>query len=541
MKKNVRNLSALGLMIIASCANAYDISFEMDDLDRLADKVEWHYLERTSADVTPQMVLDFICSPPLCFQTRLQNDLYLFTFPGNRRRRSLLDYPFNVLHDYCMEPCGLTLNSWYFYNQTRVDNFTQEGTTLTSYWNLTNENLIGNLDEFEFGIKFPDAVQLFGLLKMQERRTGFMFGGFYNGECGWNIEAKIPVYYNERNFFLTPEEKMLLENSIFFDENDSGFTDESEIHKHFVSDAVGLGDTRVSAGLLIVDQENFGLNVGFEMTFPTAVAFARGLLGTNFAQNSEHPPFDLLTLFQLALGTPPNIQAVTDMSIAFITSAFDKLSANLVQVEMGNSGHIGAAFFFENYLPLNQRFEIFTRGAVEYLFPATEKRFYITKKFPQQFAAFAPYTTDVTDCDNQGGADPADAAPKLAFLNEQLINTFIPFVFPTSIYPGFLVKFTSELIGNFGDTWRFGIGYDLWWQDKEKLGRIQADPLIISNIRTDIASRPGAFQNKFFVTAAYYTEGRWFDWYLTAYGDYTILRTGIGKDFTLALRFTANL
>jgi hypothetical protein len=330
MKRNIGNLFVLGLMLFTAYTYTFEDNFEMDDLDRLAENVEWHYVVRTAQDVTPQNVLDVICSPPLCFQVALQNNLYLFTFPGNRRRRSLLDYPFNVLHDYCILPCGLTLNGWFFYNQTKIDNFTSEGTTLSSYWNLNNENLIGNLDELEFGINFPDAVQLFGLLKMQERRGGFMLGGFYNGENGWNIEVKTPVYYNERNFFLTPEEKMLLENSIFFDEEDLGFTSESEINKHFISDAVGLGDTRVSAGLFIVDQENFGLNVGFEMTFPTAVAFARGLLGTDFPQNSDHPPFDFLTLFQLAFGNPPNIQAVKDMSIAFITSAFDKLSANLI-------------------------------------------------------------------------------------------------------------------------------------------------------------------------------------------------------------------
>jgi hypothetical protein len=528
MKKNNGRFFAL-LVALPLALHAYDDNF--DDLDAFTDTLDWHYVERTALDVTPQMVLDFICADPLLLQDRLQNDLYLFTFPGNRRRRSLLDYPY-TLHDYTLPCRGLVTNLWFFYNQTSVDNFTEQGTTISSYWNLNDENIIGDIDLIDFGINFPDAVQLFSLLKMQERRNGFMFGAYYLGLDGWNIEAKIPLYYNERNFFLTPDEKMLLENSILFDEDDSGATDQDEINKHFVSDGIGIGDTRLSAGLFIIDQENFQLNVGVEMTLPTAAPFIIGLKGSNFPQNSDHPPFDLLQIFQLALGSPPDIQAVKDISIAFISSIFDKLSANLLQVEMGNSGHIGVAGFFENFLPLNNRFEFVTRGAVEYLFPASEKRFYITKKFPQEFTSREPYI--VPD-----DPHPAESAEKLAFLNEQLINTFIPMVFPTTIYPGFLVKFSSELIGNFGDTWQFGIGYDLWWQDKEKLGTIKADSLAISNIRTDIASRPGAFQNKIFGSVNYYHYGRWFDWYLTAYGDYTVINSGIGKDFTLSFRFTA--
>ncbi len=508
--------------------------FEFDELDALADNDDWHFIERNAASITPQDVLDLIASPPLLLQDRLQNDLYMFTFPGNRRRRSLLDYPFNFLHDYTLPCWGLEVTSWFFYNQTSEDYYTKEGKFLSSYWNLSTDNIIGDIDLTDFGIQLPDAIQLFSMLRMQERRTGFMFDAFYAGIDGWNLEIRTPLYYNERNFFLTPEEKEMLENSILFDEDNSGSTDQDEIDQHFISDAIGLGDTRLSAGLFVIDQENFQLNIGLDMTLPTGVAFVRGLRGSNFPANSIAAPFDLLELFQLAFGTPPDLEAVKEMSIAFVSSVIDKLSANLIQVHMGNSGHVGLAPFFENYLPLNDRFEIVTRGAVEYLFPAYEKRFYITKKFAQQFNAFEPYTT-------AEGADPAQAPAKLAFLNEQLINTFIPMVFSTDVYPGFIVKFCTEIIGNFGDTWQFGLGYDLWWQDKEQLGRIKADPLVIANIRTDIATRPGAFQNKLFSSVNYYKHGRWFDWYLTGYGDYTVLNSGIGKDFTVSVRFTVDI
>lgn len=531
MKKNVSSfVMAIMILFAPSYIRSLD-ECDIDALDALADTMKWEFVIRAGSDITPQDVLDFIASPPLLLQDRLQTDLYLFTSPANQRRRSLLDYPFNYLHDYCLPGCGVQGNAWFFYNQTTVDNFTESGTNITSYWNLNDENLIRDLDEEEFGINIPNAIALFGVLKMQERRTGVMLGAFGVWDS-WNLELRMPFYYNERNFFLTPEEIDRIQQSNIFDDNNSGKTSKGELHKHFVADAFGCGDTRLCAGCFLIDQENFGLNVGALMTFPTAIAFERGLIGGDFDKNSQHCPFDLLSLFQLGLSTPPDTAAVTAISIAFLTSAFDKLSANLLQVTMGNGGHIGTGFFFENYLPLNERFKISTRGEVEYLFPSSERRFYITKKFPEEFTSREPYTGD--------GADPAQAPEKLAFLNMQLIDTFIPKVYATSIYPGFIVRFASELSGYFGQTWWFGIGYDLWWQDRERLGSIYADPFEIANIRTDIATRPGEFQNKIFGTISYYhSESDWFDWNLTMYGDYTVLRTGIGRDFTLSFRFTA--
>ncbi len=531
MKKNVGKALCAGLLLVL-VHNKLVAEYEIDELDALADSVPWKFVVRAGSDITAQDVLDFIAAPPLLLQDRLQTNLYLFTFPANQRRRSLLDYPFNYLHDFCLPECGVQGSAWFFYNQTSLDNFTEAGTNITSYWNLNDENIIRDIDEDDFGINIPDAIALLGLLKMQERRTGFLFGAFGVWDS-WNLELRTPFYYNERNFFVTPEEQALIMNSNFFDTDNSGSTSRKELHEHFVSDAFGLGDTRVCAGCFLVDQENFGLNVGALMTFPTAFAFERGLIGGDFNKNSKHCPFDLLSLFQLALGTPPNTDLVTQLSIDFLVSAFDKLSANLLQVSMGNGGHIGAGFFFENDLPLNERFKITTRGEIEYLFPSSERRFYITKKFPQEFTAREPYTTEE-------GADPAQAPEKLAFLNMQLIDTFIPKVYSTSIYPGFIVRFASELSGYFGETWSFGIGYDLWWQDRERLGPIHANPLQIANIRTDIATRPGEFQNKIFGTICYYREdGDWFDWNLTVYGDYTILNSGIGRDFTLSFRYSA--
>lgn len=498
---------------------------EFDDLDAFAENCEWQSIQRGVSTVTPQDVLDFICVPPILAQVNLQNNLYRVTYPQNQRRRSLLDYPFNTLHDYYDSlPCDIQYNVWFFCNSTLLDNFTRHGTNITSYWNFEALNFLIALDDFDLGLNIPNALELFGLMKMQEARAGFMLEA-YKRHGPWNIEARMPFYYYERNFFLNEDEKMLLENMLAPIAGD--LTGQQEINMHFVSDAAGFGDMRISGGFYIRDNDDLAVNIGCEVTIPSGVPYQKGLIGGIFPKNSSHSPFNLLDLFQLF--SDGDTEAVQQIALDFFVSSFDKLSANLLQISMGNEGHIGFAGFFETFLNVGSRFQITTRGALEYLFPSTEKRFYLVKKFPEIFIALEPYTP---------GTDPAEAAFKLAFLNEQLINTFIPQVFDTSIYPGFILKFSSELTGDFGRNWRFGIGYDLWWEDHEKLGKIKTSPLEEARVRVGIAARPGAFQNKAFATVNYHKEGRWFNWWLTAYADYTFLRYSIGKDFTLSLRFT---
>jgi hypothetical protein len=116
-------------------------------------------------------------------------------------------------------------------------------------------------------------------------------------------------------------------------------------------------------------------------------------------------------------------------------------------------------------------------------------------------------------------------------------------VYRTMIYPGFIFKFTScvDAIVDRNERWQVGVGVDLWWQDKERLGKIYATPWQISEIRTDIAVKPGAYQNKLFVSSNYKGRGERCDWCLTLYGDYSFISTGIGNDFNLAVRFATEI
>lgn len=546
MKITIRGIiviAALGGCLVtyqASFADEYDAtaSFEVggfdeiDEFDVLSDLDERNHgsyqpVVRATACVDPQEVLDLITCPagpgiPFAveMQNRLQENFYLFTNPPNQR--SLLDLPEFLLHLQQLPSSNWQFNTWWFYNQTSQAFYTSNSPLITSYLNVNSDVLLAGVEEalieFDSPIDLPLARELFGFIKLQERRSGFMFDFYYNHNR-WNFEWKMPLYYFERNFFVTSEEQKRLEEIFQFE------TDTS-IYKHALSDQVGIGDTRLNLGYLAVDKDWVAVNVGGLMTIPTGFAFARGLVGAHFQKNSNVGPFDFLTLAQLGI-CDHDVEAIQVIAFDFLTDVADKLAANILQTGMGNNGHVGLGLFVEKHMQFTPRFRFKTRAELEYLFPASERRFYITKKLAKEFTDLEPY------CEATDGK----AAEKLDFLNEQFILTLVPRVYSTSIYPGFIFKMQSGILGTVGRTWEMGAGFDIWAQSKEKLGRIKAQPVQLQNIRLDNASRAAAFQTKLFGIINYY-KGRNHDWSLGLYGDYTVLNGGIGKDFNLSLRFS---
>jgi hypothetical protein len=499
----------------------------LDELDDVLTELNPLVSLRACDEPTTTDVLNLITDEPLELQNRLPSDAYLFTYPTNQR--SLLDMPQFLLHEFCRSE-DWQVYAALFYNQTTRVYYTDEGDTIDSYFNLNQENLIRGIDEVvQAFLNLPSALTVFGGMRIQERRAGLMFD-LYKAWGPYNVEWRTPVYYFERNFYLDPTEEELLKNSIYLDDNDSGTTDEEEINKHFFSDQFGLGDSRLLLGKYVLDAPEHQANVGGGLTLPTAIAYVKGLWGSNFGKNDWYPPFNIFQIAQLALCEPPSgrdLPQVEQITTDFLTTTIDKLSANLLQRSLGNNGHFGLLIFGEYYMQLSERARVSTRAEIEYQLPAFERRFYITKKDPAAFIALEPYQDNPPDV----------AAVKLAFLNEQLINTLIPKVYSTRIFPGVLFKFTSALDGSLNERWRLGGGLDVWLQGKESLGTIRATVQEIYAVRLDIAKKPMAYQSKLFGSFNYSRPGgRWFDLCLQFYGDYSFLSSGIGKDFNATVK-----
>jgi hypothetical protein len=502
----------------------FDFFEELAENDPLLDEDYSPHI--SSSAITPALALKYLthhrdCPPDagpdalINAGAILEQDLYLRTNPPNER--NILDYP-AFYYPYCIP------ENWHFTGQLwlnvtpRVALFNDEF-MLRDYLAFENKNLIAQLDALAFDINIPKILSLLGDTEVEERRAALM-GWFARRRGKWLIQWKTPIAYVERNFNLDEQEQAQISQELSALVGTS-FDFETFKKEHLISDKLGLGDSRMTAGYTFVEQPLLWLNAGFLATVPTAFAFAKGLFGSHFPKNSDNPPFDLLEILNLVVDG--DIQQVQEIGVAFLLGALDKLSANLLDSELGNGGHFGLGFFMDQRLYVTPRFSFDTHAEFEYLLPSMEKRFYINRKSAAQF-------------DRLFNPNPLQCEEDIAFIQQQLIETLFPRVFDTLVFPGVLLKFTTGghiLISPQTD---LIIGYDLWWQQQERLGRIIATGHEQDLARRDIATKPAAIQNKLFVTATYEHPGKRGDWCISVNFDKTFLSTGIGSDVSASFR-----
>ncbi|OQA36308.1 MAG: hypothetical protein BWY54_00118 [Candidatus Dependentiae bacterium ADurb.Bin331] len=502
----------------------FDFFEELAQSDPLLDE---NYTQQSfSEKITPEIALKYLthhrdCPPDagpdalINAGAILEQDLYLRTNPPNDR--AILDYP-AFYFPYCIPQNWQFTGQLWFNITPRVALFNDEF-MLRDYLAFENKNLIAQLDALAFDINIPKILSLLGDTEVEERRAALM-GWFARRRGNWYIQWKTPIAYVERNFNLDEQEQAQISQELTALVGDT-FDFETFKKEHLISDKLGLGDSRMTAGYTFVEQPLLWLNAGFLATIPTAFAFTKGIFGSHFPKNSTNPPFDLLEILNLVVAG--EIKQVQEIGVTFLLGALDKLSANLLDSEIGNGGHFGLGFFMDKRLYVTPRFSFDTHAEFEYLLPAMEKRFYINRKNPAEFARLL--NPDLLECEED-----------IAFIQQQLIETLFPRVFDTLIFPGVLLKFSTGghiLISPKTD---LIIGYDLWWQQQERLGRIIATGNEEALARREIATKPAAIQNKLFMTATYEHNGDNGDWCISINVDKTFLSTGIGSDVSASFR-----
>ena len=493
--------------------------FDLEDFEALDIPERTVSLHNTSCISTCDIV-KMLTSPEdgIELQKLLLNNIYNFTNTINVR--SLLDSPQYYFYN-CFDK-NFFINV--FYNQTSRGYYTIDGTNISSYLNFNQPGIISALATFCPDVNIPSIVTLVEPFRIQERRAGLMFGGRYV-KNNWYAKYYFPLYYLERNFFLNDEEKRRLEAALDLDTGPISDAEGTKFgREHLITDRFGFGDTRLVLGYNLFENKKAEVNVGTIATIPTAFAFSKGLYGSHFLKNSAHPTFNLQQILSMCFCDPNQMDPDTALNLAkaFVLSVVDKLTANLLDRSLGNNGHVGLGAFVEPHHIVEENARVKGRVCVEYLMPAQEKRFYIRTKNPADFL-----DRDYTDC--------SMANENLCFLNEQLIQTFIPCVFDTTVWPGVLLKVTGQFNWVYAKRWRMALGTDLWFQSKEHFGKINAPDEIRPLLRTNIAQRPHAVQTKIFAWLDYKTCKK--NWCISFYLDGTWASFGIGKDFTLAVRF----
>ena len=185
--------------------------------------------------------------------------------------------------------------------------------------------------------------------------------------------------------------------------------------------------------------------------------------------NLQLPTFELDPIFN-ALENP-SIESEQEARLVlrdFLLDAFDRIAADLIDIPLGNRGHLGLGVYTRGKVPMSaffdtwfaQRLKIATRMSVELFAPAREKRFYINKINEQ---AFASHNFD----------DQSMAAANVQFLKEQAIARLFLRAFDTRIVPGVIFRWNGGLYYK-GDIFGFNIGLDYWLQNKARISSINA-------------------------------------------------------------------
>lgn len=488
---------------------------EPDDIDdaRTQQLVEQTPVveKRDGEGCPPQDAIDMLFGLVPNLKQVLQEDLYCGTHRINAR--SPLDSRMTLDTRLFHPP-----HAWYasvdlFWNKTDHANFTKESTRIGSYLALNNEELFKMLptacDQYTLTI-FP----LLANGHLEERR----FGGMLQAGYAWDkftLRGMTPLYYLERNYQLTQDEKdalMVQFGDVTEDEQ------ERFQREHMISDKFGLGDLRLYGEFKLVEKPTYRINAGPLVTLPTAFAFKKGLIGSHYKPRCKRPTIDFQELCACF-----DVTSFTNLGL----QGLDTLSAIILEESLGNRGHLGLGGFFDwesklsncIHRPWTEHISLKNYASFEYLVPGNETRYFINP-------------ADVADYDSRDFNNPDQAADNLHFLETELIDTIFPYNFKTRVSPGYVLWLDSQLAYQ-GNRMGFSTGFDFWLKSKEKLSHIHTCTIPCSELAIDRAHAPSAYQLKILGSLSYTLTYPTHQWIMGLGADKTFVSAGIGKDYTV--------
>ena len=309
---------------------------------------------------------------------------------------------------------------------------------------------------------------------------------------------------------------------------------------HLIADKAGIGDLRTAVEFHLNKGDRSSLHVGIYATIPTAFAFKKGLKGSSFKKKFKRPTISFIELIDqtgFINSDRKDLEALQATLEKFFLGALDTLSANLLEDDLGNNRHSGLGISFRtqthigDYLTreFGEAFTFNNYFSIEYLFQSREKRCFVDVNNPEDFEI------NLEELEN----DETKAAQTLKFFEEQFVNKFYPFVIDTKVKPGFIFEWVTHL--NF-ESEHLGIafGHDIWVRSQEDLSDLdfcnhKGDHLNPKIFAVERARAPHSFQAKilgsFFMKAPRPTR----TWIIGLNADWTYVRSGIGKDWTVTL------
>jgi hypothetical protein len=505
-----------------------DDVFDIDLIDTPAEAL----VQSSCSDAEAQSIAELLIKDldALCI---LRQDFYLHTNELNQR--SLLDYGLFLPDKFYAHPWQT--GTYFFYNQTTRDNFTRKSTALCSYLAIFNDTLLQEIqrriDNLNPGIVLPDVVPLFKNTTVQERRIGLMFHGMRRWGA-YRFRFLFPLYYLESNLFLTPEEIDEIQAEF-------GITDPADDMKfarqYLIADRIGLGDLRLNLDFPLSSSPGLATKIGVQATIPTACSFRKGLYGSYFKKRCRGPILDFCELFR----NLDDLPFLEKQGIAFAQAVLEQLNANLIEVPLGNGGHVGLGVYMRSKTPLNSiikrpwadKISMRSRMSAEYLFARTKVRNFI-QCGDRGFEALG--LNRATSVILEEVDEDANYARELvAFFETQLTDKLIPFALPTRVRPGMVFRWmTKYMYEDSAHNWGWYLGTDNWLITREKLSHISIPKCIPQSLNLSIARKPFAYQ--FGVIGSLFFK-RTRNRLIAANAQYNFGSVGIGDDFLISINF----
>ncbi|HEV2600854.1 MAG TPA: hypothetical protein VGT41_01020 [Candidatus Babeliales bacterium] len=519
-------------------------TIENDLINNFLDSTEFDI----TRDPTPQDTASLLVE--LGAVAILQEDFFLHTNPLVTRPVTTLSPFYNArIPAYCK-----TANFNFFYNQTSRMNFTKESTAISSYLAIQSQSLLDKINsstitdlikKLKFDLFPVDLLALFKNTAINERRAGCMF----QYDRRWDrmrFRSMTPLYYLERNFFLTENERENIERTLGKTSEEDAF---NFAKQHLICDKVGIGDTRIMIDVDLYSCTVFDSKIGFCLTLPTAFSMGSGLIGSSFKKSQKRPVLNITNLLALLEGTTAQQEQAKELATAFGLGIIDSLSANLLNAELGNNKHLGVGVYYESAtalenfikMPWARHFSLKSYGMLEYQIPKTERRYFVAFDESQLYNNLR-LNRSKEDISNDIDNDPIYAQQVLTFLEQQIVDKFYPFPFDVQVHPIIMVHTVSKLQYD-APNWGFFLGFDFWLASKEQLknvGIVRTDNNRPPNIDIGKAIKPRAYESKIIAGASWSIKRDNLDWLLSLNGDSSYWGSGIGNNFTLSFNVAVN-
>lgn len=467
----------------------FDYGVDLSDLEEYERN---HPIDFRSTNLNPgdliQPLIDANITSPLINKTQA---------PLGRDILYLLPHKITAL-----ERGGLAL--YYFFNMTNRMHFTVRDL----FDEETIDQIVQNLLAFplpESIAEFSSLIPLFKKITIQERKTGIL------GQFGWvygplMLQIHTSILLGERNFWLSKSDQRAVRQIIVRITGQEGDAlDESEFYRI----SVGLGDTRLKAGLNTINMPNFQMDIGLEGIIPTSEIFTPVTLRTN-VHNIIEPEV--------------SINMIQDNALPVLLNIRDYL----VKPRLGNNGHFGFGCFVESKIGIfHDLAQLWMRLSYDKLLPAKEDRLIMNRK-----------TVDQQDLKN--ALDDPDKFRDAALLNSYFEEYVFPPAYTVMVHPGGVFNFISSVSFDVKRL-RYALGYDFYAQQKERIKDIYGADVKLDQVRYEDAVSGLKQQHKIFSELLYKFKTSGSNaMSLGMGGDYTISSKEIGRDWTVYLKFIAS-